>query len=108
VSDFHRGLVIQFWPQFKALNSGYVYIHNFCFNRTGILSIDESECSVYMNAKTSDWVGACLYVTQAANRNKYTKMKMSFSLFAHNNHSLSQFISSLFVLNSRLKGHIAG
>ncbi len=32
-------------------NTGYVYMHNFWFSRTEFIPIDESECSVYMNAK---------------------------------------------------------
>jgi len=33
----------------KALaNTGYVYMHNFCFDRTEFILIDESECTVYM------------------------------------------------------------
>ncbi len=32
-------------------HSGYVYMHNFWFNRTEFIPIDESESSVYMIAK---------------------------------------------------------
>lgn len=31
--------------------SGYVYMDTFCLNRNEIIPIDESEYSVYMNAK---------------------------------------------------------
>ena len=38
-----------------SAETGYVYIHNFCFNRTEFIPIDKSECIVvYMNAKHRD------------------------------------------------------
>ncbi len=33
------------------IHSGYVYMHKFWFNQTESIPNDESECSVYMNAK---------------------------------------------------------
>ncbi len=43
------------------------HLHNFWFNRTELIPIDESECNVCMNAKYL--VDVRVYMSQASNRN---------------------------------------
>ncbi len=50
-------------------------MHNFCFNRTKFIPINESECSVYMNAKYSDRVDVCIYMSQASNQKLFFDMR---------------------------------
>ncbi len=74
-------------------------MHNLWFNWTEFIQIAESECSVYMNTKYSDWVDVCVYVTCSElffylffTCARCTNTEF-LSLFAHNNHSPTQFLN---------------
>lgn len=47
-------------------DSGYVYMDTFCFNQIEIILINETECIIYRNAKSSDRVDVCIYMLQAS------------------------------------------
>ncbi len=72
-------------------------MHNLCFNRTELIRIDESECSVYMN--TNNMIGLmCAFICHKLQIGIFifsdmrTLHKYSLSVFAHNNHSLALFL----------------